>query len=122
MATTITVYTFEDMHGDDSGTFETQNYDEAKRHAAQYRLRIMANEYEWSEAYPLEDYTGADETHDVDEVAASLRVAPRTVTRWIQSGRLKVAEGTKRADWRVSGKALVAFLEEHGIPVPAELA
>ena len=53
----LTLYSFEDADGNEYGTWTTQNYDEAKKYAARYRLRIIGNEYEWSEAVPLDDYT-----------------------------------------------------------------
>lgn len=57
MPASITVYSFEDKDGNEFGSFTTQDYEEAKRYAAEGRLKVIANEYEWSESFPLEDYT-----------------------------------------------------------------
>lgn len=59
MPGTLTLYTFEDADGREYGTFTTQDYAEAKGYAAEQKLRLIANEYEWSEAVPVtgDDYT-----------------------------------------------------------------
>jgi hypothetical protein len=59
---TITVYTFRDADNQEYGTYSTQDYAAAKAYAAEYRLRIIANEFEWADSEDLDDYTGtADE-------------------------------------------------------------
>jgi hypothetical protein len=52
---TIEVYSFEDADGTEQG-YTTQDYSEAKRYAQEYRLLIIANTFEWSEAEPVDDY------------------------------------------------------------------
>lgn len=56
---TLSVYSFEDKDGNEYGTWNTQNYQEAKEHAQKYELRLMENIYEWQERVPVEgdDYT-----------------------------------------------------------------
>lgn len=68
MAADISVYSFEDRDGNEYGTFTTQDYQEAKAYAAENKLRVMENVYEWSEAIPVEgdDYTGADDEEEVE--------------------------------------------------------
>ncbi|HYH82284.1 MAG TPA: hypothetical protein VEX86_20915 [Longimicrobium sp.] len=57
---TITVYSFEKA-GDEYGGFTTQDYREAKEYAAAHKLLIIANEFEWAESEPLDDFqTRAD--------------------------------------------------------------
>ncbi|HLD30662.1 MAG TPA: helix-turn-helix domain-containing protein [Patescibacteria group bacterium] len=45
----------------------------------------------------------------IDEIAKILRVHPRTVNRYIESGRLKAS---KLGVWRIKQSDLNAFLEE----------
>lgn len=52
----MTLYTFEDEDGNQFGTFTTLDYREAKRYASEHGLLVVGNEYEWSEAVPLDDY------------------------------------------------------------------
>lgn len=54
---TLTVYSFEDADGCESG-YTTQDYADAKRYAAEYRLRVIANEFEWAESEVVDDFTG----------------------------------------------------------------
>jgi hypothetical protein len=54
---TVTVYTFEDGDGDEYGSFTTQDYAEAKAYAQDNRLCVIANEFEWADSHPLDDYT-----------------------------------------------------------------
>lgn len=53
---TLTLYTFEDEHGQPFGDWHTLNYDEAKRHAAAHGLLVVANEFEWAGSEDLDDY------------------------------------------------------------------
>jgi hypothetical protein len=55
----IEVYTFEDKDGAEQG-YVTQDIEEARRYARRYQLRLIANEYEWSDSELVEDHTGAD--------------------------------------------------------------
>lgn len=77
---TIDVYTFEDKNGQDSGSFWTQDLEEARKYAQDGGLKIIVNEYEFSDSYALdgEDYTprtsfefhnegGEDITGDADQ-------------------------------------------------------
>lgn len=57
MPATITLYSFEDADGEEAGCYTTQNYEEAKAYARQYGCRVVANEYAWSEAILLDDFT-----------------------------------------------------------------
>ena len=59
----LTLYSFEDKNGDESGCYTTQDFEEAKAHAMKYRLRLIENVYEWTEAVP---YPGCDFTEDED--------------------------------------------------------
>jgi hypothetical protein len=59
---TITLYSFEDRDGNAVGSYTTQDYREAKWHASQYKLRLIENIYEWTEAVPVpgDDYTESE--------------------------------------------------------------
>lgn len=46
---TISVYTFEDADGNEQ-EYSTQNSIEAKEYASKYNLRVVDNEYEWSDS------------------------------------------------------------------------
>ena len=52
----LTVYTFDDESGPDANGWSTQDYDEAKRYAQDRNLQIIANNYEFVDSEPLEDY------------------------------------------------------------------
>ncbi len=60
---------------------------------------------------------GGDTRHGVNDVAGMLGLAPRTVGKWITSGRLKAegSEPNKYAKATVSRKDLDSFLAEHGM-------
>lgn len=64
MAATVTVYSFEDNSGSEYGSFTTQDYAEAKKYAADNKLLVVANEYEWQESHPLEDYRDEEKEWD----------------------------------------------------------
>lgn len=53
---TITVYSFEDKNGLDMG-WTTQDYREAKQHAQEFRLRVIANEFEFADSELVDDFT-----------------------------------------------------------------
>lgn len=50
-----------------------------------------------------------DKLYTIEEVAEILRVSGRSVTRYIESGKLKAS---KIGMWRIKQSALNAFLEE----------
>ena len=54
-------------------------------------------------------------------VARVLQVTPATVASWIDQGHLK-GHKTPTGRRRVASADLAAFLTDHGMPVPAELA
>jgi excisionase family DNA binding protein len=53
------------------------------------------------------------------EVAEICKVAPRTVSKWFDSGRLKGYRIPGSMDRRIPREHLIAFLDEHGIPKDA---
>lgn len=52
----IIVYTFEDAQGRETGSFSTQSASAAKEHAQEYGYNVKANEYEFSDSYPVEEW------------------------------------------------------------------
>lgn len=54
----LTLYTLEDADGNEVGTFSTQDPYEASVYAREYRLKMIANEYEFSDSDVVEDHTG----------------------------------------------------------------
>lgn len=65
MALEVTVYTVEARKRDETPypacDFYTFDYEEAKVYAQRERLIVIANEYEWADSEPLDDYTGGGE-------------------------------------------------------------
>lgn len=55
------------------------------------------------------------------QVAKCCNVAPRTVSKWFDSGKLKGYRIPGSQDRRVLAKTLIEFLKQSGMPVPAEL-
>lgn len=55
------------------------------------------------------------------QVAGMCEVAPRTVTKWVDTGLLKGYRLPGSKDRRIPHAILVAFLEHHGMPVPSFL-
>lgn len=55
---TITVYSFEDADGE-VGSFTTLDAVKARDRALQHHLRVIANDYEWSDSEVVWDYTGS---------------------------------------------------------------
>ncbi len=53
---TLTIYTFYDDGGEESGTYSTPNAREAEEYARRYSLGVRANEYEWTEAIDVEGW------------------------------------------------------------------
>jgi len=66
MSGSVSVYSFENAAGDQDGCYTTQDFDEAREHAAKYKLRLIENIYEWAEAIPVEecDFTEAEGGED----------------------------------------------------------
>jgi excisionase family DNA binding protein len=56
------------------------------------------------------------------EVARMFAVAPRTVSKWIDSGRLRGSRLPGSLDRRVSRRHLLKFAQDHGLDVPHYLA
>jgi two-component system, OmpR family, response regulator RpaA len=56
------------------------------------------------------------------QVAKMLMVAPRTVSKWFDAGRLRGYRIPGSQDRRIPREALLKFLGDNGLPVPAELA
>ena len=50
-----------------------------------------------------------------DEVAKLCKVAPRTVAKWFDSGRLKGYRIPPDQDRRIPREHLIRFLKEHGM-------
>lgn len=59
------------------------------------------------------------ETFTTGEVAKLLHVAPRTCTKWIDSGALQGWRIPGSKQRRVHASAIVRFAREHGMPCPA---
>ena len=58
------------------------------------------------------------------EVALMFSVAPKTVSKWFDSGQLKgyrMPGGVGPGDRRITREALLRFCEKFGVPVPVEL-
>lgn len=55
------------------------------------------------------------------QTAELLNVAPRTVGKWLSSGRLKGYRATVNNDWRVPAMYINEFLVSHGMPIPSAL-
>lgn len=52
------------------------------------------------------------------EVAKICRVAPRTVTKWFDSGRLKGYRLPMSTDRRIPQTDLLNFMKEYQLPIP----
>jgi hypothetical protein len=65
MALDVTVYTVEARKREETPypatDFWTYDYEEAKAYAAREHLIVIANEYEWADSEPLDDYTEDDD-------------------------------------------------------------
>ncbi len=57
----------------------------------------------------------------IGQCAKICKVAPRTVSKWFDSGRLKGYRIPGSQDRRVPQVYLVKFMNEHGLPIPDEL-
>jgi hypothetical protein len=56
----IDVYTLEDAEGNEQ-MFETQDYEWAKTCATVDHLKVICNEYEYSDSYMVDDFTVKEE-------------------------------------------------------------
>lgn len=63
-----------------------------------------------------------DTVYSTGKIATICRVAPRTVSKWFDSGKLQGYRIPLSKDRRVPRENLLAFLKEHGFPIPEELA
>jgi excisionase family DNA binding protein len=64
---------------------------------------------------------GMRQVYTTYQAAKLLRVGPRTVSRWFDAGRLRGFRLPPKQDRRIPREALVAFITEHGLALPAEL-
>ena len=55
------------------------------------------------------------------EIATICNVTPRTVIRWISTGRLLAFKLSGRGNNRVAYTELLSFLEDNGFPIPSSL-
>ena len=55
------------------------------------------------------------------EAAKILRVAPRTICKWFDAGRIWGYRFPDSRDLRIPRESLIRFLKENGIPLPGEL-
>jgi len=53
----------------------------------------------------------------IGQIAKICNVAPRTVSKWFDSGRLKGYRIPGRQERRIPRKQLIRFLKEHGMPL-----
>src|SRR5262249_57135198 len=51
------------------------------------------------------------------EAAKLVRVAPQTVRRWLDSGRLRGDRAPDSAERRILREDLIQFMKQHGIPL-----
>jgi two-component system response regulator RpaA len=61
------------------------------------------------------------DVYTTGEAARLLYVAPRTVCKWFDSGRLKGFRVPGSQDRRIPREQLVRFITDHGLALPAEL-
>jgi hypothetical protein len=66
MAGTIDLYTFENEDGPVL-TWHTLFSQEAKAHARKYGYRVICNEYEWSDSYPVPEWDFTPKPSDDEE-------------------------------------------------------
>lgn len=52
------------------------------------------------------------------EVAKVCSVAPRTVSKWVDSGMLRGYRVPGSRDRRIPKRCLLAFMQQHGMPLP----
>lgn len=60
----ITIYTVEGANGDEeaAGFWWPHEVNDAREYARKYRLRLIANEYEFSDSSLIEDHTNQEAT------------------------------------------------------------
>lgn len=61
------------------------------------------------------------QVYTTGQAAKLLCVAPRTVCKWFDSGRLRGYRVPGSQDRRIPRESLVHFITEHGLALPAEL-
>lgn len=61
------------------------------------------------------------EIYTTGQVAKICKVAPRTVSKWFDSGRLRGYRIPGIQDRRIPREHLIRFLKEYGFPIPKEL-
>ena len=61
------------------------------------------------------------EIYTTGEVAKICKVAPRTVSKWFDAGKLKGYKLPGAGDRRVQKDNLINFLTEYKFPIPTEL-
>jgi excisionase family DNA binding protein len=71
-------------------------------------------------AYQEREY-GMRQVYTTGQAARILCVADRTVRMWFDAGRLRGYRLPPKQDRRIPREALVAFITEHGLTLPAEL-
>jgi excisionase family DNA binding protein len=64
---------------------------------------------------------GMRQVYTTYQAAKLLRVGPRTIARWFDAGRLRGYRAPGSQIRRIPREALVAFIMEHGLTLPAEL-
>lgn len=55
------------------------------------------------------------------EAAKFCKVAPRTISKWLDAGRIRGYRVPGSNDRRIPREALVRFMKEYGMPLPPEL-
>lgn len=60
--------------------------------------------------------TSPRRVYTIHEAAKLCKVAPRTVSKWFDSGRLRGYRIPGSQDRRIPHEYLVRFLKEHGMP------
>jgi hypothetical protein len=66
----INVYTLEDSEGNEE-EFSSQNYQEARDYAQKSHLKVICNEFEFSDSYLVDDFTRNDEERTETGVTSS---------------------------------------------------
>src|SRR5262249_7005159 len=61
------------------------------------------------------------EAFSTGEVALVVRVAPRTVRKWVDAGRLGCYRVGRSEQRRIPREELLRFLKEHNLPIPGFL-
>lgn len=62
-----------------------------------------------------------DYIYTTGEVSKICNVAPRTVSKWFDSGRLKGYRIPGSMDRRIPEADLISFMKQHGLPIPSTL-